>query len=104
MAKTRGGLTRAVPRNLLGLKQIFTMATGIKIRKVNGRYKYQPPSLKFSCTRVLDMNFPHPKDNKLNFNVQACLDNLVDEVEWRINWEMLEGSFLRFNVFTIESS
>ena len=99
MAKTHGGLTRAVPRNLLGVKRIFTMATGIKIRKVNGRYQYQPPSLKFSCTRVLDMNFPHPKDNKLYFNVQTCLDNLVDEVEWRVNWEMLEGSFFRSNLF-----
>ena len=93
MAKTCRGLARAVPCNLLGAKWIFTTAVGIKIRKVNGRYQYQPPSLKFSCTRVLDMKFPHPHDNKLYFNVKACLDNLVDEVEWRVNWEMLEGSF-----------
>ena len=92
MAKTHGGLMRAVPCNLLGAKRIFTTAAGIKIRKVNGRYQYQPPSLKFSCTRVLDTKFPHPNDSKLYFNVQACLDNLVDAVEWKVNWEMFEGS------------
>ena len=86
MAKTHGGLTRAVPLNLLGTKQIFTTVAGIKIRNVNGRYQYQSASIKFSCTRVLDMKFPYPRDNKLYFN-------LVHEVEWRVNWEMLEGSF-----------
>ena len=86
---------RAVPHNLLGTKWIFTTVAGIKIRKVNGWYQYQPPSLKFSCTRVLDIKFPHQCDHKLYFNVQACLDNLVDEVEWRVNWEMLEGSCIQ---------
>ena len=101
MAKTRGGLMRAVPHNLLGTKQIFTTAAGIKIRKVNGWYQYQHPSLKFFCTRVLDMKFPHPCDNKLYFNVQTCLDNLVDKVEWRVNWEMLEGSFFQSSVLKL---
>ena len=99
MAKTCGGLTRAVPCNSLGTKRIFTTAAGIKIRKVNGQYQYQPPSLKFSCTQVLDMKFPHARDHKLYFNVQACLDNLVDEVEWRVNWEMLEGSYIWSSAF-----
>ena len=99
MAKSQGGLTRAVPHNSLGTKRIFTMAAGIKIRKVNGRYQYKPPSLKFSCTRVLDMKFPHPCDHKLYFDVQAFLDNLVDEVEWRVNWEMLEGSYIWSSAF-----
>ena len=97
MAKTHGGLMRAVPHNSLGAKQIFTTAAGIKIRKVNGRYQYQPPPLKFACTQVLDKNFPHPSDSKLYFNVQACLDNLVDKVEWRVNWDTLEGSFFKPN-------
>ena len=101
MAKTCGGLTRVVPHNSLGAKWIFTTAAGIKIRKVNGRYQYQPPLLKFSFTRVLDMKYPHPSDSKLYFNVQACLDNLVDKVEWRVNWEMLEGSFFRPNVLIL---
>ena len=92
MAKTRGGLTRAVPHNSLSGKRIFTMATDIKIEKVNGWYQYQSLSLKFTCTRVLDQNFPHLQDNRLYFNMQACLDNLLDEVEWKVNWEILEGS------------
>ena len=50
------------------------------------------PSLKFNCTCTLDQHFPHPRDNRLYFNVQACLDNLLDEVECRANWENLEGS------------
>ena len=104
MAKTCGGLTRAMPCNSLGAKQIFTTVAEIKIRKVNGRYQYQPPSLKFSCTRVLDMKFPHPCDSKLYFNVQACLDNLVDKVERRVNWEMLEGSFFRSSVLKLNSN
>ena len=83
---------RAVPHNSLFRKRILSTATGIKIQKVNGQYQYQPPSLKFTCTWVLDQNFPHPQDNRLYFNMQACLDNLVDEVKWRVNWEILEGS------------
>ena len=78
--------------NALGGRRIFTTAAGIKIRKANGKYQYHPPSLKFTCTCVLDQNFPHPKDNRLYFNTQACLDNLIEEVEWKVNWENLEGS------------
>ena len=92
MAKTHRGLTCVVPQNSLGGKRIFTMAAGIKIRKVNGRYQYQPPMLKFNCTRMLDKHFPHPRDSHLYFNVQACMDNLLDEVKWRVDLLDLEGS------------
>ena len=92
MVKTHGGLTEAVPHNTLNGKRILPMAAGIKIQKVNGRYQYQPPSLKFTCTWVLDQNFPHPKDNRLYFNIQTCLDKLIDDVEWKVNWEVLKGS------------
>ena len=70
---------RAVPCNALGGKRIFTMAAGIKIWKVNGQYQYQPPSLKFTCTWVLDQNFLHPKGSRLYLNIQACWDNLIDD-------------------------
>ena len=92
MAKTHEGLTHTVPQNALETKRIFTTVAGIKIRKENGRYQYQPPSLKFTCTHTLDQNFPHLRDNRLYFNLQACLDNLLDEVEWRTNWQNLESS------------
>ena len=54
---------------------------GVKVRRVDGRYQYQPPTLKFACVRVLDHNFPDPRDSKLYTNVQLCLDELVNLVE-----------------------
>ena len=79
-------------RNAPGGKRIFTTAAGIKPRRVNGRYQCQPPSFKFTCICTLDQHFPHPRDSRLYSNVQAFLDNLLDEVEWRANWQELEGS------------
>ena len=29
---------------------------GVKVHRVDGRYRYQPPTLKFACVRVLDHN------------------------------------------------
>ena len=98
MAKTHEGLTCAVPCNSLGSKRIFTTTGGIKIRKVNGRYQYQPPTLKFSHTCTLDKHFPHPRDSRLYFNIQACVDNLLDGVKWRANWLDLEGSKINHTV------
>ena len=56
---------------------------------MDGRYRYQPPTLKFACARVLDHNFPDPRDSKLYTNVQLCLDELINLVEVqvkRIEW------------------
>ena len=57
---------------------------GVKVHRVDGRYRYQPPTLKFACVRILDHNFPDPRDNKLYTNVQLCLDELVNLVEVRV--------------------
>ena len=60
------------------------MALGVKIRRVNGRYQYNPPSLKFSCVRVLDHHFPDPATSRLYATVQSFLDQIIDKVEDRL--------------------
>ena len=57
---------------------------GVKVHRVDGQYRYQPPTLKFACVRVLDHNFPDSRDSKLYTNVQLCLDELVNLVEVRV--------------------
>ena len=57
---------------------------GVKVCRVDGRYQYQPPTLKFACTRILDHNFPDPGDSKLYTKVQLCLDRLINLVEVRV--------------------
>ena len=77
MARTHGGMVRrpvAPPR-------IFTTRMGVKVRKINGGYVYQPASLKVSSYLTLDHHFPDSKNRKLYENVQKCLDNLVSRVE-----------------------
>ena len=51
---------------------------------MDGRYRYQLPTLTFACVRILDHNFPDPRDDKLYTNVQLCLDELVSLVEVRV--------------------
>ena len=77
MARTRGGMVCrpvAPPR-------IFTTQMGVKVRKINGGYVYQPASLKVSSYLTLDHHFPDSKNRNLYENVQKCLDNLVSRVE-----------------------
>ena len=57
---------------------------GVKVRRVDSQYRYQPPTLKFACVRVLDHNFPDPRDSKLYTNVQLYIDELVNLVEVRV--------------------
>ena len=64
---------------------------GVKIRRVNGRYQYQPPSLKFMCVRVLDSNFPDKRDSKMYWGIQSCIDNLITAVENHLIDLELEG-------------
>ena len=80
MARTRGGMIRrpAVP------PRIFTNKMGVKVRKLNGGYVYQPVSLKVSSYLTLDRHFPDSKNRNLFENIQKCLDNLVSRVEERI--------------------
>ena len=80
MARTRGGMVcrPAVP------PRIFVNNKGMKVRKINGGYVYQPASLKISSYMVLDHHFPDSKNRNLYESVQKCLDNLVSKVEERI--------------------
>ena len=61
--------------------RIFTTCMGVKVRKINGGYVYQPASLKVSSYLTLDHHFPDSKNRKLYENIQKCLDNLVSRVE-----------------------
>ena len=65
--RTRGGLFR---NDDWRSARVFTTALGVKIRRINGRYQYNPPSLKFSCVRVLDHHFPDQANPKLYPTVQ----------------------------------
>ena len=73
--------------------RVFTTALGVKIRRVNGCYHYNPPSLKFMCVRVLDHHFPDPATPRLYATVQGFLDQLIDKVEDRLNDLHGEGIF-----------
>ena len=86
-ARTRGGIWR---NDGWTGERVFSTPLGVKIRQVNGCYQYNPPSLKFSCVRVLDYNFWDPKNLRLYTAVQACVDKLVDMVEEHlvgVQWE-----------------
>ena len=77
MAQTQGGMVCqpvAPPR-------VFITHMGVKVRKINGGYVYQPASLKASSYLTLDRHFPDSKNRKLYENVQKGLDNLVSRVE-----------------------
>ena len=86
--RMRGGL--AIYPEWKG-ERVFMTATGVKIRRVNGRYQYNPPTLKFACVRVLDRHFPDPRDGRLYTNVQNCLDQLVSLVETHLEGVEWEG-------------
>ena len=62
---------------------MFQTPLGVKDRKVNGRYQYQPPTLKFSCVRILDMARSEGRDH-LYRDVQNCLEYLLEAVENRL--------------------
>ena len=81
MARTRGGtaLPVAPPR-------IFINPQGVKVRKVHGGYKYQPPSLKVCSYLVLDRYRSQaglPR-SRLYEGVQKFMDYLIGRVEDRL--------------------
>ena len=87
--RTRGGLYQ---NNSWRSERVFTTATGVKICRTNGRYQYNPPTLKFSCIRVLDHHFPDPRNPRLYAAVQGCVDQLVDMVEDHLQGLKWEGT------------
>ena len=64
--------------------RIFTDKRGVKVRKLNGGYVYQPASLKVSSYLILDRHFPDSRNRNLFEKVQKCLDTLVSRVEEEI--------------------
>ena len=96
-ARTRGGIWRS--EGWTG-ERVFSTPLGVKIRRVNGRYQYKPPSLKFSSVRVLDYNLRDPRNPRLYTAVQACVDKLVDMVEEHLEGAQWEGISNRLRLAT----
>ena len=96
-ARTRGGIWR---REGWTGERVFSTPLGVKIRRVNGHYQYNPPSLKFSSVRVLDYNLRDPRNPRLYTAVQACVDKLVDMVEEHLEGAQWEGISNRLRLAT----
>ena len=81
MARTRGGkIARPVvpPR-------VYMMPNGVKVRRMDGGFRYQPPSLKTLSSIQLDQMRKNPTPNLLlDQSIQKVLDKLVDMVEDKI--------------------
>ena len=58
------------------------MSNGVKVRRMDGGYQYQPPSLKIVSSLFLDKMYIQPAPNsQLYQSVQKVVDRLVDCVE-----------------------
>ena len=58
---------------------------GVKVRRMDGGIRYQPPSLKCMTTLVLDKIKPNPSPNiNLYQSVQRVVDKLRDMVEDKV--------------------
>ena len=81
MVKTQGGkVVRPVapPR-------VYVQPNGVKVRRMDGGVRYQPPSLKCITTILLDKIQPHSTPNvHLYQSVQKVIDNLRNLVEDKI--------------------
>ena len=81
MAKTQGGMVGrpvAPPR-------VYMQPNGVKVRRMDGGIRYQPPSLKCMTAILLDRIQPNPTPNiHLYQSVQRVVDNLRDFVEDKI--------------------
>ena len=77
-ARTRGDKTLPVAP-----PQIYMTPFRVKVRKVHGRYVFQPPSLEVSSYLMLDKfktRAGQPR-SRLYEGVQKCMDHLLDQVE-----------------------
>ena len=81
MARTRGGKVTspvAPPR-------VYMMPNGVKVRRMDGGFRYQPPSLKILSSNILDQTKRDPSPNLLLYqSVQKVLDKLIELVEDKI--------------------
>ena len=81
MARTRGGKVArpmAPPR-------VYLMPNGVKVRRMDGEFRYQPPSLKTLSSIMLDQTKRDPSPNLLLYqSVQKVLDKLIELVEDKV--------------------
>ena len=81
MARTRGG--KAVKP--VAPPRVYMMPNGVKVRRMDGEFRYQPPSLKTLSSILLDQMKRDPSPNLLLYqSVQKVLDNLIEMVEDKI--------------------
>ena len=81
MTRTRGGkiVRPAVP------PRVYMMPNGVKVKRMDGGFRYQPPSLKTLSSIQLDQTRKNPTPNLLLYqSIQKVLDKLVDMVEDKI--------------------
>ena len=95
MARTRGGGAArpvAPPR-------VYMQPNGVKVRKMDGRYRYQPPSLKCITNLFLDKTKPNVSPNvNLYQSVQKVVDKLIDLVEDKVLGLDISGIPMHFKL------
>ena len=81
MARTRGGKV-AKP---IAPPRVYMMPNGVKVRRMDGGFRYQPPSQKTLSSILLDQTKRDPSLNLLLYqSVQKVLDKLIELVEDKI--------------------
>ena len=81
MARTRGGKV-AKP---MAPPRVYLMPNGVKVWRMDGGFRYQPPALKTLSSIILDQTKRDPSPNLLLYqSVQKVLDKLIELVEDKI--------------------
>ena len=61
------------------------MSNGVKVCRMDGGYKFQPPSLKVISYMLLDQMYKNPAPNlNLYQSIQRVMEKLLDKVEDKI--------------------
>ena len=91
MARTRGGgaARPVVP------PRVYMQPNGVKVRKMDGGYRYQPPSLKCITNLFLDKTKPNVN---LYQSVQKVVDRLIDLVEDKVLGLDISGIPMHFKL------
>ena len=95
MARTRGGGTArpVVP------PWVYMQPNGVKVRKMDGGYRYQPPSLKCITNLFLDKTKPNVTPNvNLYQSVQKVVDRFIDLVEDKVLGLDISGIPMHFKL------
>ena len=81
MARIRGGKV-ARP---MAPPWVYLMPNGVKVRRMDGGFRYQPPSLRTLSSIMLDQTKRDPSPNLLLYqSVQKVLDKLIELVEDKV--------------------